>query len=757
MNKRPLVMVSLSFLIGLFLSGYSSILGIGLLLVLEIGLMLTRGRENRISVFYLILPLIAYAGMVYGGYYENSISLDTKISEKEVVTLEGRVYKRETKNNRDIIYIKCNSKNNILVYQKTDTIYLIGNTIRVTGKLNTWEKPRNEGQFDLSAYYRLENITYRIEADSILLLNDDYSPYREFLEGFRQKMKKSYESILNEKEASILSAMVLGENNQLDMTTKQLYQKNGISHILVISGLHISFIGMVVYGFFRKAGLSFLQAGIIGILFIISYGIMTGIGTSTARALVMFTISVGANILGRTYDVLTSLFLAAVLILIENPLYLTNAGFLLSFGAILGIVLVGTSIEEAFSKKALLLKGIYANLGINLVTTPILLYFFYELPIYSILVNLLIVPLSTVLLLAGFAGGLFGMMHSGIGTFAIASCHYILNLYEAICEFFLKLPGAIYISGRPEGWQVMVYVLLLLTMVFLLKKEKGKLYLCIIFIMIEVITFPVKKDMEVTFIDVGQGDSIYIRTPKNNHYLVDGGSVNVNQVGKYRIIPFLKYNGVRSLEYVFVTHADKDHVSGIIELIEASKEGGIKIKNLLLPHIEEKDDSYYELEEVAKVYNILTSYIKKGDKIQEGEVTISCLHPEKNYITSDRNEYSTVLNLDYREFELLLTGDIEGNGETALLQGEDLKEVDVLKVAHHGSRFATSPEFLKAANPFIAVISCGQNNSFGHPHEELIERLKEQGSKIYVTKDLGGITIETDGVRLEIFSYLSQQ
>lgn len=754
MNDRPLAMVSLAFLIGLFLSGYSVFLGVCLLLVVEIGIIIGKSRYDKISFFILFLPLIAYIGILYGNWYQKSISLNMKTDENKVISLEGTVYKRETKGSKNLIYLKCNSKNNILVNLKTHDKYLMGNTIKVTGKLKKWDEPRNEGQFDLNSYYSLSHINYSIDASKIELLDGSYDQYRESLEGFREKMKDSYYSIMNEKEASILTAMILGEKNELDTSTKDLYQKNGISHILVISGLHISFIGMVVYKLLRKSGLSFFAAGIISIFIIICYGVMTGTSTSTVRALIMFTISIGAQIFGRTYDMVTSLLIAAILILLENPLFLTNAGFLLSFGAIIGAVLIGPALEKVFSIKGLLFKSIFSNLGINLITLPILTSFFYEFPVYSFIINLLILPLSTVLLLMGFLGGIIGMFHNQIGIFAIAPCHYILMIYETICEFFIKLPGAVIIVGKTFFWQIIIYFFVLLTMLFLLHKSKGKVYLCMISVMIGVLIYPERKGMEITFIDVGQGDCIYVRTPANHNYLVDGGSANVSKVGKYRIIPFLKYNGVQCLDFVFVTHADEDHVSGIKELMEESKEGGIRINTLVLPDIEGKDDSYIKLEELAKKCKIRILYVKRGDMIQDKEVFISCLHPSEGYQTQNRNEYSSVLSLGYKEFELLLTGDLEGAGEETLINENSLKTVDVLKVPHHGSKDATGSEFLSLTNPLISIISCGEKNSYGHPHEELVNRLIEQGSTIYMTKSLGAITIETDGRTMKIKGFL---
>jgi competence protein ComEC len=236
----------------------------------------------------------------------------------------------------------------------------------------------------------------------------------------------------------------------------------------------------------------------------------------------------------------------------------------------------------------------------------------------------------------------------------------------------------------------------------------------------------------------------------------------VGQVGKYRIVPFLKSKGVDRLDYVIITHLDQDHISGLVEIIE---EDLFLINCLVLPYLKEKEEKYLDLEEMAAAKNIRLQYITEGNSIHEGPLSINCLHPSIDFVGSTANSYSTVLSVNYGEFDMLLTGDLEDEGERLLIQGfkegsyrrkwgiSPAVDIEVLKVAHHGSKYSTSEELLELLKPEISLISCSRDNWYGHPHPELLDRLVEAGSTDLITYESGAITITTDGEKLEIEEY----
>lgn len=406
-------------------------------------------------------------------------------------------------------------------------------------------------------------------------------------------------------------------------------------------------------------------------------------------------------------------------------------------------------------------KKVFGGLGMMVITLPVYLWFYYQFPVYSVLLNLLVIPLMSFLMAAGLLLLACGILYPpAVLPFALL-IKGILGIYETACGICDTLPGNLLTCGRPEKWQIAIYLLVFLLLIVLRKKGNLLIRWGIAATAVFLIMVPTRAGINITFLDVGQGDCICIENGYGKNYLVDGGSSSVNHVGEYRIIPFLKSQGISCLEAVFVTHPDEDHCNGIKELMESGELQGIAVKHLVLPDIavDGKEEAYLELEQIAAKAGIPVSYISRGQKIEDDGLTITCLHPEKGYLTKDANEYSTVLALTSGNFSVMLTGDVEGEGEhklTQLLQKEEKEgRTTVLKVAHHGSKYSTGEEFLETVSPDIALISVGENNSYGHPHEELLERLTEAGCHIYQTKESGAITIRYRKGKVIVESFTS--
>ena len=254
--------------------------------------------------------------------------------------------------------------------------------------------------------------------------------------------------------------------------------------------------------------------------------------------------------------------------------------------------------------------------------------------------------------------------------------------------------------------------------------------------------------LKVTMLDVGQGDAMFLQSAEGINCLIDGGSSDVEQVGKYRIEPFLKSQGIQIVDYVLVTHGDEDHCNGIREMI-SRREAGISIKTIILPVNFQNDTMLVELYKMAREANIEVAALKPGQGLQKGELSIQCLQPGISD-GLEGNAGSLVLDVRYGEFSMLCTGDVEGEGETLLAERLRGFSYQVLKVAHHGSKYSTSIEILKEIDAQIALISVGANNRYRHPHEETIRRLEQYGYQMYQTAKNGAITMETDGNSLTI-------
>jgi len=483
---------------------------------------------------------------------------------------------------------------------------------------------------------------------------------------------------------------------------------------------------------------------------------------STNRAVVMYSIMLLANLIGKTFDLLSALSLSAFIILLQNPMQILSAGFLLSFGAVLGIALIMPGLKRLYKGKTPVLSGIYVSLSAQLFTLPVILYFYFQIPMYSVLINILVVPLSSLLVFTSLAAGIVSFISLPLGIFIAGGANYILLFYEQICRFGSKLPGNLITIGRPDMIRIILYYLLILFFIWGAGKS-GRKSLPVLIAAIVILIYPnTNKGFTATMLDVGQGEAIYMETEERTTFLIDGGSCDIENVGTYRIQPFLLSRGVDRIDYGVVTHADTDHISGLTELIADSK---ITISNLILPKIDKVTDNYRKLEAVAKKNGINILYIRAGDYIREGKLNITCLHPYEGYNYSSENSYSTVLSVKYGEFDMLLTGDLEAEGEDLLISkltegslgGANLYKYDVLKVAHHGSKYSSSMEFLSIIRPNISIISCGYGNKYGHPHQELIERLKIIESRTEITYKTGAITVWTDGEIIRVERYMESR
>lgn len=729
--------------------------------------------------------------------------LELAAEEGACVSLTGTVARREEKPKYQVYYLTDNQvrlkdqiieESKLLVYVKREESLNIqnqsisvGNILYLTGEVSFFEEASNPGNFDMKFYYQKQGIHASVWADRVKVLSPAVWRVREWLAGVRCRWKELLNGCLGSHYGNIMSGILLGDKSELDSEVKTLYQKSGIGHILAISGLHMSFLGIGFYRLLRKAGVPFLPAGSMGILFLVLYTMMVGCGVSSLRALIMFLVRMGAEITGRTYDMPTSLSLAAAVIVLWQPLYLLDAGFLLSFGAVLGILAVSPVLEYFH----VVPKSLCGGVGIHLMLLPVMLYYYFELPVYSILLNLLVVPLMSVVLGVGVLGSGLAVFWSGAAAAVLQLCRGILWGYEKMCILTMHLPFGRIVPGRPgKGWMALYYMFLLAGCAAGFKRMKAdrghgsdtvkmsdmqnrkreekqqnrrrkqgrgaaraaSACLAVGFCMICSAGHGRTGELRVTMLDVGQGDSLYVRTPSGLHCLVDGGSTDVSKVGTYRMEPFLKSQGVGRLDYVFISHGDADHINGIQELLE-NQWMGISIDMLVLPAETVWDDALRELARTALRFRTRAAVIQEGQQVKDGELSLTCLAPVQDYSGEIGNASSMVLSLEYGEFDMLFTGDVEGGGEEALAKSGLLKDCDVLKAAHHGSKNSSIPQLLEIVQPEISLISAGRDNRYGHPHAETIERLKTLGSQIYSTQTCGAVTLRTDGKRIWIETF----
>ncbi len=650
----------------------------------------------------------------------------------------------------------------------TDTCPRIGNHVRVRGECSVFEAPRNPGEFDYQMYYRSLKLNYRMFAFSCEIMEGEHADlwdrYRESLYELSVWASKRLGKLMEPEDAGIFRAALLGDRSGLSEDIRDMYQKNGIAHLLAVSGLHLSLVSLAVYGLFRRLGAGYGAAGLAGGAVLLSYALLTGASPSVVRALIMALCGFLAAYLGRTYDLMSALGLSALWLLWDSPYLLYQAGVQLSFGAIAGIGGLAPCLAGRGRNEKGAGQGFLLSVSMQLMSLPLILFHFFQYPVYGIFLNLLVVPFMGIVLASGAAGIALEGLSLTAGRFAAGSGCAVLGWYEWCCRLFERLPGSSMILGRPKLWQIGIYYGVLFAVAWTESRkaddgdERSGTFLPFALLLLFTFLLPVPvRGLKVTFLDVGQGDGICLQT-RQAVVLVDGGSSDQKQLGEYRLEPFLKSSGIRSVDYWVVSHGDQDHVSGLVWMLENSED--IVIKNLILPAAGYKNDAYERLVSLAESRGAAVSWMEREDSILLGRLKLVCIYPEETVSRplpegADRNEHSLVLRTDFGGFHMLLTGDMSGDGELRLLQlledgGEKdlLLDIQVLKVAHHGSKFSSTEQWLDVIRPDWAVVSYGKDNRYGHPHEETVERLGGRNIRLLETARCGAVILNTDGETL---------
>ena len=677
-----------------------------------------------------------------------------------------------------------------LCYLKEDeALPRAGSYVRVFGEVSPFLQATNPGEFDAAAYYRRKDCLFALRKTKITAQTKTYGRLEEFLSQLRYESEVLFRKLLGEKNGATASAMVLGRKKGMDSEVKALYQGAGISHLLAISGLHLSLIGAGLFGLLKKVRLPVALSAGISTWILIVYAQLTGMGISTRRALVMFLLFLAAGLLKRTPDLPTSLAVAALLLLVPRPQRILDAGFQLSFSAVLGIAVMipvlqdgwedavpslrvtdgvaGWNIARAVIARAcrLLRKNILAGLGITMTMLPFLLIHFYEWSPWSVLLNLAVIPLMGILLPCLIGLQLVARLTAFTHCLELpqhllcTAIEAIFSCYEQLCRFTTALPGSILHTGYPTWQALAVYTIGLIALAVSGKKLRPHLRLAAAVCLMGIFLIRLPGELNVTMLDVGQGECVGIETREHHVYLVDAGSTSKKKTGQYQIIPWLKYIGTQSVEGIFITHWDEDHISAVGELLEWSKSSRVKIRRIFLPDVALKDEVLETLLQQIEEANVSVEYLSAGEYMTDGALQISCLHPYAKKVPEDRNDASLVLRLSQGDFQMLLTGDLEKSGEDWLVEQarpatQNPLRCTILDAGHHGASNATGEALLDLAQPGVVLISCGKNNRYGHPAPETLQRLEERGIRWYSTAEVGAIQVQVGKKKVKIKQYI---
>ena len=638
---------------------------------------------------------------------------------------------------------------------------LPGEQIEVYGKISPAEAARNEGQFDFRLYYRTISVHGSMYGTSFRVIGGDPKPFARGLQALRLRMGDILDQLLPPQDAGIYRALLTGDKSAMDEDIRSLYQENGIAHILAVSGLHLSILGLGVYELLRRFGRSKAASGLVAALLIVSYGILTGCSGSALRAVLMLLLRFLGAAVGRSYDMLTAMAAAALFLLWKEPFMLFSAGFQLSFLAVLAI-----GLSHALpAPKHPLLAGLWLSFYLQLLTLPVILFHYFRFPLYGIFLNLIVLPLMGCVIYSGVFGvGLFALSEK-LATIAVGGGHGILRLYTLLCTRCATLPYSSLLLGRPSMHNILLYYTALGFVTWALAErnkadhaalQRGQKHPvppvcrlplpCIVLpLILSMLGLPAKQPqgLEITALDVGQGDGFILRN-QGLVMSVDGGSTSNQRLGKNVLVPYLESQGIEHIDLALITHCDADHYSGILYLLE--EEPKISIGELLLPRVAVQDARYDALRDAAATRDVQIRYFGQGDSIALGEVEILGYYPAGTAKLEAANDHSIGMLLHAPDFQMLFTGDMDETCEQQMLAAlweanAGYPKIDVLKAGHHGSHTSSSEALLAALRPDYAILSYGVGNDYGHPHAETRERLERYGVQMLETGKMGEIRI----------------
>ena len=716
----------------------------------------------------------------------------------ENVNVIGTIISNPIKREQTVLYkIKVDSIENnrkykdtyLYMYLRNDIDLQYGNKVEVNGEYREPEERRNYKGFSYKNYLKTLKIYGSIFSNKKINILKDNNLNKIMIIGnkLNNSISMNIDKIIEKESASFLKGILIGNDIDISNNMKEIFRISNLSHILAISGIHVGYIIMGVSIILNSVKIGRKAINSLTIIFLIFFIAITDFSPSILRACIMGSIMLLSNILYRKNDIINSICVSALILLIYNPFNILDIGFLLSYGGTIGIVFINKSlfnIQIKNEKNNNLIKCKYKYkfkikvkeilavvLSAHIIIFPIMLLNFGTISFTFFISNILVSPFLGIIIILGFIIVLISFISIATAKFFAVLLNLIIKILLSISYICSKIPLSRLYIPKPSIISIITYYLIILVIIYVYQlklKKRNKtqdkifnrfkfLYLryfkkIIIIVIILSITFQMfskvmEHDLKIYFIDVGQGDSTLIISPYNKKILIDGGGSKNNDkydVGKNIILPYLLSRKISSIDYLMISHFDADHCNGVIYILK-----NIKVKEIIISKQSKICNEYLNIIDIIREKNIKVRVISSGDKIIIDKLTyIDILHPDSKLIQDEDgglNNNSIVAKLNCRKFSLLFTGDIEETAEKIILERykDNLKLLnsDILKIPHHGSKTSSTEDFIKTINPKIALIGVGNDNSFGHPNDDVIERLEKNNIVIYRTDLYGEIII----------------
>lgn len=744
MMKKPMVFISLSFLIGIMV-------GMKLIIPTLFLVVLIMSRYNEIrkipikhGLLLIVLCIVSIIKVLFFNHdYNNELNILTENETSEFIGIVKSINRNEEDTMYEITpwFDESGKKMNHSIRMYSEDQVEIGNEVIISGKVYGVKAKRNEGGFDQVVYGKSQGYIGSMYGNVMKI--DDTNNYRirKYLDKIRVSHGLRIQELLPEKPAEVISTLLLGLKNS-DTTIKNNFRVAGLIHILAISGLHITLIGIGLFNilvrFLRKENV----CAVLVISFLGLYCIYTGLHVSTIRATVMIGIYLGQYIFVRRYDKTSALFVAVFIIVVNNPYELMSVGFLLSFAAVFSIFYITPKLGMGEGTGQEVLDSMRIMVAIWIGITPLLIYYFYYMPVYSLIVNFFVLPIIVVIIAISIVGITMSYIVMAIGKFIISVTFWLVNYMLIVTEFVAQLPYSYINVGKPHILVMVLYYTVLIVWVSEANKYIIRMGIMALFIVVIFTNLMGRNELKIRIMDVGQGDCAII-SYSNKYMMIDSGGdlkKRDKNVGALVLKPFYESQGINCIDTVFITHSDYDHIYGIMEIMDE-----IKINQIILSanYKESTDKMYIKLRDMAESLDIAIVYFEQGDQLEIKDLSITCLGPNVKNYQKNNNDNSLVLHLELDEFDALFLGDIGQEEELRLLEQYDWEQdsVELLKVAHHGSVKSSAKVFIQTLEPDLSVVSVGANNMYGHPSESVMISLDKWSDRVKTTEDSGEIII----------------
>lgn len=564
---------------------------------------------------------------------------------------------------------------------------------------------------------------------------------------WNRKVKDVLETLLPVKESALAKAMITGDRDDIDAGIEELYTRAGVTHILCISGLHMSLLAFYISVILRRILYQSQRKTAAATLCIcMCFLFLTGFSPSSVRAAVMISLVCLGQMIYHRHEWINSIALAALVILLANPLYLWSAGFQLSFLSVLGIYAGSHVIPKGHTWYGKIGEMVGISFFASLFGMPVAAYHFFHVSTVSVLANLVILPLSGILLGCTMLAALCGLLYLPAGIFLAGPVYIIFQIYEKVCRLVIMIPYSYVTVGKPSVMGILCFYSLVCLLCFYRPQMRFRLGTAVCTILLLGMLLGNRLMLHrstLAFLDVGQGDCAVLTTYDHRAIVIDGGGKYNKALGENTGVtilePYLASKGVTQIDAVFLSHLDADHCMGILELLNDMPVEGVYVS--AMKEVDEQIQDQFQ--EIVEKNQISLYTMKRGDMIRSTALgEIECLFPVyEDAKAESENERSLVLRYAYGDTSVLFTGDLEAKEELLLVRKGIIEETDILKVSHHGSKTASTESFLQAAAPDTAVISCGANNLYGHPHEEVLERLSACGTEVFRTDEMGSVVV----------------